>query len=231
MSSTPTVGDWNRRTRSPSWQGKLVEPKKPIVFYIDDNFPELWKKYIHLAVEDWNLAFEKIGFKKAIIAKDFPKDDPEFDPDNLKYSCVRYAPTWMANAMGPSWTDPRTGEIINASVYIYHNLISLLYNCVLSTPQAADRTYGIKFFRKRSWVMPSATRAATRWDTASVSCIIWLPRLLTRWKNSEIPSSRKNTGRQLPSWTTPASITWHKPGDKERGVKLTPRFWVNTIIS
>ena len=85
-------------------KGQLVEPKKPIVFYIDDNFPDMWKKYIHMAVEDWNLAFEKIGFKKAIIAKDFPKDDPEFDPDNLKYSCVRYAPTWMANAMGPSWT-------------------------------------------------------------------------------------------------------------------------------
>ena len=60
------------------------------------------------AVEVWQKAFENIGFKNAIIAKDFPTDDPEFDPDNLKYSCIRYSPSSVANAMGPSWTDPRT---------------------------------------------------------------------------------------------------------------------------
>ena len=74
-------------------RGELVEPKKPIVFYIDDTFPLSWNKYIHKGVEVWQKAFEKIGFKNAIIAKDFPKDDPNFDPENIKYSCIRYAPS------------------------------------------------------------------------------------------------------------------------------------------
>ena len=107
-------------------RGELVEPVKPIVFYIDNTFPAEWKKAIHAGVLEWNAAFEKIGFKNVMQAKDFPVDDPEFDPDNLKYSCIRYAPIDVANGMGPSWTDPRTGEIINASVYIYHDVIKLV---------------------------------------------------------------------------------------------------------
>ena len=67
-------------------------------------------------------AFERIGFKNAIAAKPYPKDDPEFDPDNIKYSCIRYAPIAIANAMGPSWVDPRSGEIPTPSVYVYHDM-------------------------------------------------------------------------------------------------------------
>lgn len=114
-----------------AWKrGEKVEPVRPIVFYVDPAFPEAWKPAIKAGIEDWNLAFEKIGFKNAVKAVDFPSpgDDPEFDPDNLKYSCVRYAPTWVANAMGPSWKDPRSGEILCASVYIHHNVIKLLNN-------------------------------------------------------------------------------------------------------
>ena len=77
-------------------------------------------------VEVWQKAFEKIGFKNAIVAKDFPKNDPNFDPENIKYSCIRYAPSTVANAMGPSWIDPRSGEIINASVTVYHNIVQLV---------------------------------------------------------------------------------------------------------
>ena len=109
-------------------RGELVEPKKPIIFYVDNNFPEEWKAAIKEGVLEWNAVFEKIGFKNVMRALDFPKDDPEFDPDNLKYSCVRYAPTWTTNAMGPSWTDPRSGEIICAGVYLYHNMIKLVNN-------------------------------------------------------------------------------------------------------
>ena len=109
-------------------RGELVEPVKPIGFYIDDAFPELWKEPIRQAVTTWNAAFEKIGFKNVMVAKDFPKDDPDFDPDNLKYSCIRYVPNSTANAMGPSWTDPTTGEIINASVLVYGNIIQLINN-------------------------------------------------------------------------------------------------------
>ena len=117
-------------------QGELVEPVKPIVFYVDDAFPESWKESIHKGVTNWNAAFEKIGFKNVMIAKDFPKDDPDFDPDNLKYSCIRYVPNSTANAMGPSWTDPRSGEIINASVLVYGNIVELLNNwCFVQTAQ------------------------------------------------------------------------------------------------
>ncbi len=109
-------------------QGEMVEPAKPIVFYVDNALPEKWKKYIKLGIEDWQPAFEAIGFKNAIIARDFPTDDPEFDPDDIRYSCFRYATTTVANAMGPSWTDPRSGEIIQASVYMYHDVLKLLHN-------------------------------------------------------------------------------------------------------
>ena len=101
-------------------RGELVEPVKPIVFYVDNGFPEDWKAAVHAGIREWNKAFEEIGLKNVMVSRDFPTDDPEFDPDNLKYSCIRYAPISIANGMGPSWTDPRTGEIINASVYIYH---------------------------------------------------------------------------------------------------------------
>ena len=109
-------------------RGELVEPVKPIVFYIDHAFPELWKQPIKEGTLRWNAAFEKIGFKNAVQVRDFPKDDPEFDPDNLKYSCIRYLPSSTANAMGPSWVDPTTGEIVNASVLVYNDVIRLINN-------------------------------------------------------------------------------------------------------
>ena len=106
-------------------KGELVEPVKPIVRYVDDAFPEEWKPAIRKAVLRWNQAFEKIGFKNVMQVYDFPKDDPEFDPDNLKYSCIRYSPNPTPNAMGPSWVDPTTGEILNASVIVYNDIIKL----------------------------------------------------------------------------------------------------------
>lgn len=109
-------------------RGELTEPKKPIVYYIDDTFPERWREGIKRGVLRWNAAFERIGFKNAVQVRDFPKDDPEFDPDNLKYSCIRYLPMGIENAMGPSWYDPRTGEIINASVMVYSDVIKTLNN-------------------------------------------------------------------------------------------------------
>ena len=109
--------------------GRLVEPKQPIVFYIDPNFPVTWQQPIREGVLRWNKAFEKIGFKNAVQVRDFPtaKEDPQFDPDNLAYSCIRYVPNSDESAMGPSWVDPTTGEIINASVIVYNNIEDLLY--------------------------------------------------------------------------------------------------------
>ena len=111
-----------------AWErGELVEPVKPIVWYVDNTFPEEWKEPIRRGILRWNQAFEKIGLKNVIQVRDFPtkEEDPNFDPDNLKYTCIRYSPVRTMNAMGPSWVDPKTGEIINASVLIYNDVIKL----------------------------------------------------------------------------------------------------------
>lgn len=107
-------------------KGEKVEPKKKIIFYIDNAFPEHWKEPIKKGVLRWNSAFEKIGFKNVIEVRDFESENPNFDPDNLNYSCIRYIARPEENAMGPSWIDPRTGEIINASVFIYGDIAKLI---------------------------------------------------------------------------------------------------------
>lgn len=106
--------------------GKLTEPTKPIVYYIENTFPTLWKNAIKNGILRWNKAFEKIGFKNVVQVQDFPTNDPNFDPDDFKYSCIRYLPTDVENAMGPSWTDPRTGEIINATVLVYNDVVNTI---------------------------------------------------------------------------------------------------------
>ena len=104
-------------------RGELVEPVKPIVYYLDPATPEKWRPYFRQGIEDWNVAFEKAGFKNAIIAKDPPtkEEDPEFSPEDVRYSVVRYVASTTRNAMGPSVTDPRTGEIIESDIIWYHN--------------------------------------------------------------------------------------------------------------
>ena len=140
-------------------EGKKVTPIKPIVFYVDSCFPESWKASIFEAVNQWNEPFEKIGFTQAIQAKEFPKDDPEFDADNLKYSCIRYAPIGIENAMGPSWVDPRSGEILNASVYLYHNVIKLLNNWLFIQTAQADKRVRHKVIPRE--VMDDALRSGS----------------------------------------------------------------------
>lgn len=110
------------------FSGRLSEPVKPIVWYVENTFPELWKKALKASVLRWNDAFERIGFKNVMQVRDFPTDDPKFDPDNFEYSCIRYLPTSVENAMGPSWVDPRTGEIINATVLVYNDVINVIDN-------------------------------------------------------------------------------------------------------
>lgn len=122
--SYSVINRWRLEPRdSAAWsRGELSEPVKPIVFYLDDAFPAAWREAARRGILRWNKAFEAVGFKDAVRVEMFPEDDPEFDPDNLKYSCVRYVPTAVSNAMGPSWVDPSTGEIINASVIVYHDV-------------------------------------------------------------------------------------------------------------
>jgi len=104
-------------------RGELVEPVDPIVYYLDPATPEKWRPYFKKGIEDWNVAFEKAGFKNAIIAKNAPskEEDPEFSPEDVRYSVVRYVASTTRNAVGPSVTDPRTGEIIESDIIWYHN--------------------------------------------------------------------------------------------------------------
>lgn len=111
-------------------RGELVEPKEPITFYIDPATPEKWRKYLKQGVEDWQVAFEAAGFKNAIIAKDPPSkaEDPDWSPEDVRYSVIRYITTEIQNAQGPHVHDPRTGEILESDILWYHNVMNLLRN-------------------------------------------------------------------------------------------------------
>lgn len=108
--------------------GELVEPKKPIVYYVDRATPKEWVPYIKQGIEDWQVAFEAAGFKNAIIAKDppTPEEDPEWSPEDVRYSVVRYLASPIPNANGPHVSDPRSGEILESDINWYHNVMSLL---------------------------------------------------------------------------------------------------------
>ena len=108
-------------------RGELVEPAKPIVFYIDPLTPKKWIPYLIQGVNDWQKAFEKAGFKNAIYAKvPNPKDDPEWSLEDARFSAVVYKPSDVPNASGPSIADPRTGEILESHINWYHNVMKLL---------------------------------------------------------------------------------------------------------
>ncbi|MDA0843173.1 MAG: zinc-dependent metalloprotease [Bacteroidetes bacterium] len=110
--------------------GELVEPKKPIVYYIDRATPKEWVPYIKQGIEDWQVAFEAAGFKNAIIAADPPskEEDPEWSPEDVRYSVVRYLASPIPNANGPHVSDPRSGEILESDINWYHNVMTLLRN-------------------------------------------------------------------------------------------------------
>lgn len=131
-----------------AWKnGQKVTVRNPIVWYVDNSFPEAWKAPIKTGVLAWNHAFEAIGLKDVMQVRDFPtaEEDPQFDPDNLKYSCIRYVPDATMNAMGPSWVDPVTGEILNASVLVYNDVIKLINNWrFVQTAQVDEKVRAVK---------------------------------------------------------------------------------------
>ncbi len=114
--------------REKYFRGELVEPVKPIVYYLDPATPEKWKPYLMQGVNDWKGAFEAAGFKNAIMAKLPPtkEEDPDWSPEDVRYSVIRYVSTDIQNAMGPHVHDPRTGEIIESDIIWYHNVMNLL---------------------------------------------------------------------------------------------------------
>lgn len=107
-------------------RGELVEPKKPITIYIDPATPKKWVPYLIQGVNDWQVAFEKAGFKNAIYALEAPTDDPSWSLEDARHSAIVYKPSDIPNASGPHINDPRTGEILETHINWYHNVMSLL---------------------------------------------------------------------------------------------------------
>lgn len=121
-------------------RGELVEPIKPIVYYLDPATPENLRPYIKKGVEEWQKAFEVAGFKNAILAKDPPtkEEDSDFSPEDIRYSVIRYVASTTRNAIGPSISDPRTGEIIESDIIWYHNHLRSYRNRYLLETGAAN---------------------------------------------------------------------------------------------
>ncbi|WBL25736.1 zinc-dependent metalloprotease [Zunongwangia sp. HGR-M22] len=111
-------------------QGILVEPKKPIVYYVDPSTPKQWVPFIEQGVLDWNVAFEEAGFKNAVQVKIPSAEDKDFDIDDVRYSVITYAASEQQNAMGPSVVDPRSGEILESDIIWWHNLMKGLHSWI-----------------------------------------------------------------------------------------------------
>jgi len=119
-------------------RGELVEPKKPIVYYIDPATPVKWRKYLIAGVQDWQKAFEQAGFKNAILAKEVPAGDSTISTEDARYSFIRYFASDIQNAYGPNVHDPRSGEIIESHIGWYHNVMSLLNSWYTIQTAAVD---------------------------------------------------------------------------------------------
>ncbi len=201
--------------------GELVEPKKPIVVYIEPYFPKSWIPYIKMGIQDWNKAFEKIGFKNVLIAKEFP-NDPSFDPYDITINAIRYIPLDEANAAGQIWTDPRSGEILNGEVLWWNDVVNLINMWRFTQTAAVD---------------PSA-RALSYSDEMTGEMIRYaiaheIGHMLGLQHNMRSSYAYPSDSLRSPSFTsvygTTASIMDYarnnhiaRPGDLERGVKLTP---------
>ena len=203
-------------------RGEKVEPVKQVVFYIDSDFPEWWRPYIKAAVERWNDAFEKIGFKNAVKALDYPLNDPAFDPDNIKYSCIRYSPVEVENAMGPSWVDPRSGEIINASVYVYHDVMKLINKWLFVQTSPTDARVRTTSLPKE--ILGDALEYVVAHEVGH--CLGFMHNM---GASSVIPVDSLRSPTYTNIYGTTTSIMDYarfnyvaQPGDFERGVKLTP---------
>ena len=135
--------DWEAYNR-----GELVEPVKPIVYYIDAATPDKWKPFIKQGVDDWAKAFESAGFKNAIRGEYAPtaEEDPDWSPEDVRYSVIRYIATDIQNAQGPHVHDPRSGEILESDILWYHNIMNLLRNWYfIHTAAINPEAQGVKF--------------------------------------------------------------------------------------
>ena len=132
--------DWDKME-----QGELIEPKKPIVYYIDPATPKRWRPYLIQGVNDWQRAFEQAGWKNAIRAEEWPENDSTMSMEDARYSVIRYLASPIENAYGPHVSDPRTGEILESHICWYHNVMSLVHDWYMvqasSIDEAARKMY------------------------------------------------------------------------------------------
>ena len=205
--------------------GELVEPKKPIVYYLDPATPEKWRKYLKDGIEDWNVAFEAAGFKNAVIVKYPPtkEEDPDWSPEDVRYSTVRYLASPSLNANGPHVSDPRSGEIIESDINWYHNVMKLLRNWYfVQTAAVNPDSRGVEF---KNEVMGELIRFVSSHEFGHT---IGLPHNMGSSSAYPVDSLRSATFTK--KYGTAPSIMdyarWNyvaQPGDE--GVALMPSYW------
>ena len=202
-------------------RGELVVPKKQLIYYVDTVMPSVWRTYVRQGIEDWNLAFKEIGFKNVIVAKDYPRD-PNFDSEDIRNSCFRYITSTEANASGPQWIDPRSGEIIQADILWWHNVIDLLQTWKFVQTSAVDPDARKKVLDEK--FMGETIRYAVAHETGHTLGLQHNMRGSYAYPVDSLrsPAFTKKYGTTASIMDYARSNYVAQPGDKEKGVRLSP---------
>ena len=217
---------WRLEKKDPG--AELSEPVKPIVYYIDSATPVKWREWMKKGIESWQPAFEAAGFKNAIIGKfaPTPEEDPEFSPEDVRYSVVRWLPSTIENASGPHISDPRTGEILNADIQFYHNMMNLQRDWYFLQVGPLD---------PRAQKLPLPDDLMGRLLEFVVAHEVGHTLGLAAQHESQLHLSAGKGARprlaaedgtpRRPSWTTRASTTWRSRRIRLPVEDLVPRHW------